>query len=300
MLVREPAVAGMFYPDHEAACRSELDDVLGGATSLPAVGGQILGGIVPHAGWICSGAVAGKVFAALRKDPPETVVLLGAVHYPIGPAAAMFGGGAWRTPIGSVAIDAELAEAVLDRCELVLHDPEAHRAEHSIEVQVPFIRRLLPQARLLPIMVPPGDNCPKVGEEVAEAVRQLGRKVAYVGSTDLTHYGPRYRFTPQGLGRRGVAWAKQVNDRRMLDLILAMRAEEVVEEAQAHLNACGSGAVSATIAACRRSGAERAVLLEHTNSAETLAHIEPGEPSDAVGYAAVVFTRGDSPPQPQA
>lgn len=291
MSIREPTVAGTFYPDARSACQKELDAYFDAARRTAPRLGRVVGGIVPHAGWVCSGAVAAKVFVAFQPHPPQTVVIFGAVHYLMDEEAAIFGDGAWRTPLGEVQIDGELADAVVARSDLLVADERSHSPEHSIEVQVPFVRRLLPEAKLLPILVPPGRHSHEVGKAVADAVAAVGRPVVYVGSTDLTHYGPRYGFTPEGVGERGVEWAKKVNDRRMLDLVVAMRSEAVVEESRTHHNACGSGAIAAAIAACRTAGAERVVLLEHTNSAETLAHVYPGESSDAVGYAAVVFTK---------
>jgi AmmeMemoRadiSam system protein B len=294
MSVREPVVAGTFYPVGQTDCQAEVEQYLGAAHASSPRLGRVVGGIVPHAGWMCSGAVAARVFAALEPNPPETVVIFGAVHQMIGETAAAFASGMWRTPLGPVAIDEELASALVGHTDLIADDAQPHRLEHSIEVQVPFVRQALPDAKLLPIMVPPGRHSQDVGQAVADAVRQAGRSAAYVGSTDLTHYGPRYGFAPEGIGRKGIVWAKETNDRRMLDLILAMREDAVVDEARAHHNACGAGAIAATIAACRASGATRAILIQHTNSAETLAHLYGNESSDAVGYAAIVFTDGDS------
>ena len=110
-----------------------------------------------------------------------------------------------------------------------------------------------------------------------------------VGTTDLTHYGPRYGFTPKGVDAEAMAWAKNDNDRRFIDLVLEMKAGELVPEAATHRNACNSGAAAATISAVKALGATTGVLLEHTTSREVLGgEMSSGEP-DSVGYAGFVF-----------
>ena len=109
-----------------------------------------------------------------------------------------------------------------------------------------------------------------------------------VGSTDLTHYGPSYGFIPGGSGRAGLEWARE-NDRRVLDLIEAMRAEDVIEETASRQNACGGGAIAATIAACSAMGATRGICLDYTTSAEMMKEAFGRSAEDAVGYAAVIF-----------
>jgi len=292
MAIRASAVAGQFYPGDLSECREELTSYL--ETGLRHVVGQPIGGIVPHAGWVFSGAVAGEVLAVLCADPAiETVVCFGAMHRPVaGSVGVVDSSHAWRTPLGEIALDRALAEAVVSASPKLLADAAAHELEHSIEVQVPFIQHLAPSAKLLPVIVPPTAAAPQVGRVVAEQVHATGRNAIYVGSTDLTHYGPRYRFTPKGSGPDALAWAKEVNDRRLLDKVMAMKAEFIVPEAIEHQNACGSGAVAATIEACRVAGADRADLLRHTTSNEVAAG-RFGPMADAVGYAGLVFTRPD-------
>lgn len=295
MPTRAPAVAGQFYPQSPERCRLELRQCLGSAeTWTPdaraAAGQAVVGGIVPHAGWACSGAVAGAVISALLAEQPETVVIFGAVHHRGAPLAAVYTSGAWATPLGPVAIDEELARAATASSPLFTADEQRHGPEHSIEVQVPFVRELAPRVKLLPIMVVPSEHAATIGTHVAEAAARLDRHVGFLGSTDLTHYGPRYGFTPHGTGPQGLAWARRENDRRMIDLILALAADRVVDEARTHHNACGSGAVAAAIAASVTAGATRARLLRHTTSSEVLAD-RLGAMQDAVGYAGIVFER---------
>ena len=288
MMVRQPARAGSFYPDSAAACKSLLAEFSAAIDQPDLTHRKLLGGIVPHAGWVYSGQVAAGVVSALAAaDRPQTVVIFGAVHFHRGQDACMYGEGCWETPLGRIDIDRHLAQRVLGHTDLICNQPTAHENEHSIEVQIPFIQTLMPHAKILPILVPPTAQAVQVGQAVARAAENT--PVAFLGSTDLTHYGPNYGMTDHGGGPDGIAWAKTVNDRRMIDLMLNLQERQVVPEAARHRNACGSGAIAATIAAVKHLGADAATLLQHTNSAV----INPGpQTTDAVGYAGIVFSAG--------
>jgi AmmeMemoRadiSam system protein B len=246
-----------------------------------------LGGILPHAGWLYSGNTAGATVAALKGQEPDTCVVFGAVHVHGVSHPALSDHSGWKSPLGTVACDMELGKEILRRgMGMIVADGEAHQREHSIEIEVPFLQRNFPRAKLLALMVPAAREAVRVGEIAAEAAGALGRRVLYLGSTDLTHYGPRYGFTPRGIGMEALRWCKETNDRRMLDLIRELRAEDAVPEAAGHRNACGAGAIAAALAAARSSGATRGEILCHTTSHDVLPE---GSPTDFVGYAAAVF-----------
>ena len=289
MAVREPIVAGTFYGGSRQECLAQLGQYL---PTTPDAVEQIdrpIGAIVPHAGWMCSGAVAGRVFAAIAaKCQPDTFVLFGAAHSTAALKRAVFPSGAWRTPLGDVAIDHDMVELLCARVPGLVAAADAHAGEHSLEVQVPFIQHLCGDAAIVPICVPPDDRAHEMGRAIAEAIGDTGKRVVYVGSTDLTHYGPRYGFTPQGSDADGLRWAKDVNDRRLLALIGAMKADAIVAEATVHHSACGAGAIAAAVAAAVAAGATRAVVLDHTTSAEVLGE-QFGAMVDSVGYAGIVF-----------
>ncbi|MEE8171116.1 MAG: AmmeMemoRadiSam system protein B [Phycisphaerae bacterium] len=291
MSVRMPVVAGRFYAGQPERCREELDACFAETPPSSDVAGRPWGGIVPHAGWMCSGAVAGRVVAALAAQrTPATVVIFGAVHVLMGPRAAVYVEGAWMTPLGSIAIDDRLAERVVSADPgLFEADASPHMMEHSIEVQAPFVQRAWPETRLLPIMVPPTDRSHEVGAIVGRACREADIDVVFLGSSDLTHYGPSYGFTPEGVGAAALRWAKDINDRRIIDLMLDMKDDAVTAEAATGRNACGSGAIAAAIAACREMGASQAALLAHTTSHEVLGSRFGDPGNDAVGYAGIVF-----------
>ena len=291
-MIRRPIVAGRFYPSSRTQAERELDVCLQDELAVERLPDEIFGGLVPHAGWVCSGAVAGKTFKAIKyKGDVDTFVLFGAVHQYGVNRPAIFASGSWETPIGTIEVDEELAEKIIESSNVIESSPQAHLSEHSIEVQVPFIRKLFPKAKIVPIMTPPDSSAIQVGADVTKAISQSDKKVVCVGSTDLTHYGPSYGFTRQGIGEAGIRWAKEVNDAGLIDLILKLDAEAALEYARRTHSACGAGAISATISAVVALGADKAVLLEHTTSYEVLGKAYGEFGSDSVGYASVVFGR---------
>ena len=292
MMIRNAIVAGQFYPAEANACREAIEQHLGAVVPLDRGGLCLAGGLVPHAGWTCSGTVAAGVFAALAKfHRPDVIVLFGGVHRYRGSRAAVFGSGRWSTPLGPVNVDSRLAERILQNSNLFLDDSSAHESEHSLEVQVPLIRYLFPDVKVVPIMVPIDPSATQVGEAVGQVLHEYSDDGLIVGTTDLTHYGPRYGFTPQGVGAEANAWAKSTNDRRFVDLVCSLAADALVPEAASHRNACNSGAAAATVSATVSLGARRGVLLEQTTSCEVLSRMGDRDQANSVGYAGIVFEK---------
>jgi MEMO1 family protein len=128
-----------------------------------------------------------------------------------------------------------------------------------------------------------------LGRRLAQTASTLGTAVVCIGSTDLTHYGPRYGFTPMGIGAEALGWASRVNDRQFIDLAVALEAERLLANALENGNACGPGAAVAALSAARQLGAQRGVLLAHTNSNDIMVRETGTISRDSVGYAAIVF-----------
>ena len=291
MQSRKPAVAGQFYPGQHDSCIDEINDCLDAMTLNESLPETIIAGIVPHAGWAFSGSLTALVFSAIRQqhDKVHTFVLFGATHSYLSTVPAVYDRGIWQTPLGDVFIDEELAEAVLSAGSAV-SDPNAHLSEHSIEVQVPFIQYLFPGARILPILVPPDEQATALGASVAEIISgQEQKKIICLGSTDLTHYGPRYGFVPKGTGPTALQWAQNVNDKKFIDLALELKPADLIAGAAKNGNACGPGAAAATVTAAKNLGSERGLLLAQTSSSEVMHNKMGATSTDSVGYAAIVF-----------
>ena len=290
MTIRQPVVAGQFYPAKPEPCLTQIEQCLR-AVELPSdLPDSVTTGVVPHAGWTFSGATAAAVFAAIkaRHAHVDTFVVCGTAHSYFGSEPVADDSDAWQTPLGDITIDRDLATRLAER--RVLQDAAgAHRQEHSIEVQAPFIRQMFPEARLLPIIVPPRESALRLGEALAEVVGEASKRIICLGSTDLTHYGPRYGFTPMGPGASGLRWASDVNDRHFIDLALGLDAERLLADAADQGSACGPGAAAAAVILARKRGCSTGVLLHYTNS-NTVMQQQMGTTSrDSVGYAAMVF-----------
>jgi AmmeMemoRadiSam system protein B len=281
--------AGSFYEAPPEKCRRHAEDLVAEANLPEDLPSRLFGGLVPHAGWVFSGRVAARTFKALAATGDVgTVVLFGADHTGAVSRGEVYEAGAWNTPLGEVKVDEKLAGALLGAAECLRANPGAHAYEHSIEVQLPLVQVLWPDAKFVPVAVPPAELATEIGKAVGRTIRGGFPRARVVGSTDLTHHGGHFG-SPGGRGKAGVEWAAE-NDRRMLDVIEAMAAEKVLPEARKHQNACGAGAIAATIAACKEMGATRALVLEYTNSYNVMRETYPGTLDDTtVGYASVVF-----------
>jgi AmmeMemoRadiSam system protein B len=291
MQIRKPIVAGQFYPGQASSCIDQIKECVAAGTLSVSLPETIVAGIVPHAGWTFSGPLAALVFWAVKRrhENVHTFVIFGATHAYFGQSPAVYDTGSWMTPLGQVAIDEELADAVLNS-GLAVADSAAHASEHSIEVQIPFIQYLFPDARILPILAPARQQAVTLGQGVGQMIAQAEqRKIVCIGSTDLTHYGPRYGFTPMGATPQALEWASKVNDQQFIDLALNLEAKNLLANAAENCNACGPGAAAATVATAKKLGKTKGLLLAHTNSNEVMIEKMGSTSLDSVGYAAIVF-----------
>ncbi len=286
MVVRKPWVAGRFYPADPARCLSAVKGYL----SVPERNGRLpehpFGGIVPHAGWQYSGAICGEVVAFLsRKRQPRTIVMTGTVHVPGVLRPATMTMGYWETPVGMVEIDCEFAAALVGSGQ-VEDAPRAFEHEHSLEVPLPMVQVAFPHAWFVPLMVPPTVSGVELGATIAATATSLGRDVVLLASSDLTHYGPAYGFAPAGLGRSGLVWTKEENDRLILEAIEKLDAESIVPLVKKRHNACGPAAIATVLSAARSLGAKRGYILDYKTSYDVMPE---GEPTNFVGYVGAVL-----------
>jgi AmmeMemoRadiSam system protein B len=262
--MRLPAVAGQFYPGSGAELGHQLDEMLHPEKELP-----FLGAVVPHAGYIYSGQVAAEVYSRLPKA--ETYVIIGPNHHGLGSPVAL-SRESWRTPLGVVEPDLELADALAG--SIIDHDEVAHLQEHSIEVQIPFLQRLFQGFKILPICMGLQDEqtAVEVGQELSRAVKKLNRSCIVIASSDFTHYKPQET-------------AKKV-DAKLLEAIINMDVPELYERVYRYdATACGYGPIAATITAAAALGAKAGKLLAYATSGDV-----SGDFSQVVGYGAVVFS----------
>jgi len=283
MGVRRADFAGAWYPGTESECRKAIEAFSEGSIPCSSFKQSPLGGIVPHAGWYYSGQIAFNVIKCLKGGAvPDIFVIFGRHLHP-GSNSYIMKDGAWDTPLGELEIESGLAERLMSEFKFTLETSSRYEQDNTIELQLPFIKYLFPDVKILPVGVPPKAASIRIGERVAELAEETGKNIFVIGSTDLTHYGYNYGNVPKGTGKKAVEWVKNDNDKRIIDLILAMRPEEIISESLSNSNACCSGAVAAAVAALIKLGASRGEKLIYRTSYDI-------RPDDSfVGYVGVVF-----------
>lgn len=280
MGVRQPDLAGSWYPATEAECLMSFDE-FGKSSILPE--GDWLGGILPHAGWVYSGQIAYDVIKSLKSDDDPDVIVVFGRHLRPGSGNFIMDEGSWNTPLGEMPIATDMARKLISEFRFTVETYSRYEPDNTIELQLPIIKYFFPDAKLLPVGVPPADGSIKIGERISEIASELGQKIKVLGSTDLTHYGPNYGNTVMGTGQEALDWVKNNNDKQMVELILGMEPEAIIKESLINSNACCSGAVSAAIASVKKLGAEKAEKLVYKTSYDVI----PG--NSFVGYVGVVF-----------
>lgn len=268
-MIRPPAVAGRFYPDDPGRLREALDSLLTTETKNKIRARACL---VPHAGYKYSGRIAGEVYR--RVKIPSRVILIGPRHFPRGAPIAILSRGAWQTPLGLAPIDAHLAEKLMRSCPLLREDAIAHGAEHSIEVQLPFLQRLVPSFSFVPIVVGTvqyGD-LESLGHALAEVIRSEKEPILLVASSDMNHYESDE--------------ITRVKDRKAIDRILALEPRELFDTVRNEdISMCGYGATVAMLTAVRALGATHAEWVCYATSGDV-----NGDLRGVVGYAGIVIT----------
>ena len=280
MDVRRAAFAGSWYPDSPAECESDIQRYIKNADQPEAV---CVGGIVPHAGWYFSGEIACRVIHGLSYGPaPDVVVVFGMHLRPESPQYIMTEG-AWETPFGNLHIETDVARQLTTSFDFQVETARRHSQDNTIELQLPFIKYFFKEATVVPLGVPPVASSLDIGGAVVEIISDLGLNARVVGSTDLTHYGVNYGYSPKGSGSSALEWVKTDNDRRVVDAMLAMDPEAVIQEGLTRQNACCAGAAATAIEAARNLGASQADEIAYATSYDK----SPGD--SFVGYVGIVL-----------
>jgi len=271
--VRQPAVAGRFYPGNAQHLRTEVETF----TTERAAAGQnavepkiaAVGCVVPHAGYIYSGAVAGAVYR--RLELPRRCVLLCPNHTGMGQPLAITSSGAWRTPLGDAPVDAELAAALKEAMPLLTEDAEAHRYEHALEVQLPFLQVLRPGFQFVPITVGTSsfEALSALGKVIGDVLASLSEPALVIASSDMNHYESDS--------------VTRVKDRRAIDQVLALDPRGLYDTVRkGEISMCGYGPATVMLTASRKMGATKAELIRYATSGDA-----SGDRDMVVGYAGI-------------
>lgn len=282
--IRPPAFAGSFYPASPERLAGDVDALLA-AVPPPATGAappRVL--IVPHAGYVYSGAVAAHAYRQVAGRRHPTVILLGSSHRAGYPAAAVWPAGAFRTPLGDSPVDADLTRRLLDSGPPFTAQTAPHLDDHVLEVQLPFLQRALGEFRLVPILLGTADpaTARAVGEAIADAA---GPDTLVIASADLSHY-PAYPDACAADAKTIAAILTADPDQ----LVQTLRSMEKRPPRNTSTFLCSEGAVLAALTCARRLGASSGALLRYANSGDTA-----GDKNRVVGYAAIAFS-GSPPP----
>ncbi|HWY23226.1 MAG TPA: AmmeMemoRadiSam system protein B [Candidatus Acidoferrum sp.] len=266
--VRPPAVAGRFYPRDPKELREEVHTHLSQTPGQKPV--RALGCIAPHAGYMYSGHVAGAVFAGL--EIPQLCLVMCPNHTGVGRFLAIVSGGAWETPLGSIPIDGDFAAALKQRCPPLQEDSSAHRSEHAVEVELPFLQTRQPQLRFVPIALGTGqfEALEQLGKAIADVIAENKNPVLIVASSDMNHY------ESDAITR--------VKDHSAIEPILALNARALYDTvAQQHISMCGFGPAVAMLTATKKLGATSAELVKYATSGDV-----SGDLDTVVGYAGII------------
>jgi len=267
-MVRPPAVAGLFYPSEPRELARQIDTFCApGKTKSRAVAC-----VVPHAGYLYSGTVAGAVYSSL--EIPRKCILLGPRHFPQGQPLAIIVRGAFATPLGAAAIDETLAGELARACPLLREDEVAHAREHSLEVQLPFLQRLQADLRMVPVVL--GTDrygaIEELGQAVARVVKVANEPVLIIASSDMNHY--ESDAITRAKDQRAIARVLALDPRGLYD---AVRHEGITM--------CGYAATVAMLIAARELRATEAALVCYATSGDVT-----GELDRVVGYAGMVVS----------
>ena len=284
MRTRTAMFAGSWYPDSAKACEKQISVFLEeGQKTRPSSDRDWIGGIVPHAGWYFSGSIACNVIHCLAfSERPDVIVLFGMHLHPYSDRY-ITKTGAFETPFGDLAIAEDLSRQLTQKFQFSIETTERFTPDNTVELQLPFIKYFFPDVRILPVGVPPHQNSLEVGQSLAALAAESGTSLKVIGSTDLTHYGVNYGFTPKGSGASALKWVTEENDRRVIERIVDMDAKGVLEEGLTHQNACCAGAAATAIITAEKLGAKTAESFAYTTSYAK----SPGD--SFVGYVGVVF-----------
>lgn len=266
-MIRRAAVAGHFYEGTKERLRSQVEDLM----DKEAAKERVIGVVAPHAGYLYSGKVAGALYSQI--EFPETFVILGPNHTGLGAGAAIMSYGSWETPLGEVRIDSDLARAIMGHSQTLEEDHLGHLKEHSIEVQLPFLQHFGRTFQFVPICLFSHEYavCQDVGGAVADGIKESGKSVVVVASTDMSHYVPQET-------------AKE-KDMMAVEAILALDPDRLYQTVRRErISMCGFHPTTAALVAVKELGATEAELVRYMTSGDTTKDYR-----SVVGYAGVLI-----------
>ncbi len=270
--LRRSIIAGSWYPGEPSVLRRDVTAYLSHAPAIQ-IESDIMGIVVPHAGYIYSGQVAAHAYKVLQGRQYDTVILIGPSHRVAFSGVSIYSHGAYETPLGEIIVDEHFAGMLMQRSKLISDLPAAHAQEHSLEIQLPFLQVVLGHFKLVPLVM--GDQSTATCLELADIIHQVSkdRNILIVGSSDLSHFHD-YKKAKE-LDGIVLGYVQNYDTEGLLDSLTAGKAE-----------ACGGGPLAVTMLTSQKKGARHSQLLNYANSGDVT-----GDKRSVVGYASVVYYR---------
>jgi len=268
-VIRNPVVAGQYYPASAARIREMMQSFIDPGAEKD----EAIGVMVPHAGYPYSGAVVGAVLSRIKIK--DTFIIMGPSHTGQGQPFSLMTSGTWKTPMGDVEIDSELAAELLEKSRYLEDDASAHESEHSLEVQLPFLQYLKPGIRFVPIIFGSGNGTilKEIGLEIAAVLRETKKEAVIMASSDMNHY------ESQKITRE--------KDRQAIDAVLDMDPDELLRRvARQNISMCGYAPAVVMLSAAAALGADKAELVKYQTSGDVV-----GDYSAVVGYAGILVKK---------
>ncbi|PIU57381.1 MAG: AmmeMemoRadiSam system protein B [Deltaproteobacteria bacterium CG07_land_8_20_14_0_80_38_7] len=266
-MIRKPIVAGQFYPSDEKELRSQIDLYL----KKNIIPQKVIGIVAPHAGYMCSGRVAGEVYASVII--PEKCIIISPNHTGHGKPASLFPDGTWETPLADINIDSDLAKDLAHNCSIIEEDYKAHTFEHSLEVQLPFLVSRQPKLSIVPLTVAHlnYDACKKIGAAIAKTIKDSKQEILIVASSDMNHYENQETTNKK--------------DRAAIEKILNLDHAGLLQVCgEKRITMCGVVPTTIMLIAAQILGATKAKLIKYETSGDVL-----GDFSSVVGYAGILI-----------
>jgi AmmeMemoRadiSam system protein B len=267
--VRQPAVAGLFYPSDSFKLRTEINNMLSGIESKPFTK-KIVGIVSPHAGYIYSGQTAAYGFSLLKDKDYKKVIIISPSHREYFPGVSIYNGDAYKTPLGAVEVDKVLAKRIVDGSKIVFFGIEGHKQEHAVEVQIPFLQVVLKQFRIVPIVM--GDQGKPYIDDLAQQVANaVAEDTLIVASSDLSHFYSKDK-------------ASELDSLAAQDISDFNYDKFVSDLEKGKCEACGGGPIAVLMKAAAMLHKNKSMLLNRSDSGDV-----SGDNSEVVGYLSAVI-----------
>lgn len=280
MSIKRMELPDGWYPKDKKGCERDIKNYLE-SYSHKKLDGNWIGGVVPHAGWFYSGKLACQTISLLSQNKnPDVVVVFGGHLRPTA-KVTYYDYDQFETPFGNLERHDKLFNVVLD-CIQEFSIPDT-AVDNTVEIQLPFIKYFFPKSKILAFRSPPSNYAVDLGKFIATEGKKLDLDLLFVGSTDLTHYGPNYGFMPEGTGEKALQWVKETNDKEFIHYLEKMEGELAIKHSVRHQSACSAGGAVSCMVGSEVFGKTSGTIIDYYTSYDVMKN------SSFVGYLGMLY-----------